>query len=209
MTLSPVPAAQRSYHHGDLRRALIQATLALVEEKGVGGFTMAEAARRAGVSVAAPYRHFADKEALVTAAAVTGFDALNASLTAAARDAPHDPVAVLAALGTGYVRFALGAPAQFDLMFAARIDTSRTPELRTAVDRTEQVLLTAVQALPPAARTPAQIAQALWALVHGVAALAVDDLLSARLDDPTAPPRDAGDFVVTWLTGLAALPSRP
>lgn len=209
MTLSPVPAAQRAYHHGDLRRALIQATLALVEEKGVGGFTMAEAARRAGVSVAAPYRHFTDKEALITAAAVTGFDALNASLTAAARDAPHDPVAVLAALGTGYVRFALAAPAQFDLMFAARIDTSRTPELRAAVDRTEQVLLTAVQALPPAARTPAQIAQALWALVHGVAALAVDDLLSATLDDSAAPPRDAGDFVVTWLTGLAALPSTP
>src|SRR6201996_5494872 len=104
----PAAAARRdSYHHGDLKRALTSAALTLVAEKGPKGFTLTEAARRAGVSAAAPYRHFADKAELLAAVAEQGFRDLHTSLAA---EAPSSPSARVTALGRAYVRWAVAHP---------------------------------------------------------------------------------------------------
>ncbi|MET0702035.1 MAG: TetR/AcrR family transcriptional regulator, partial [Mycobacterium sp.] len=98
-----MPAARKSYHHGDLKRALTDAALSLVAEKGPKGFTLTEAARRAGVSAAAPYRHFADKADLLATVAEQGFVELHDALIAAT-DLTTDPAAQVIALGRTYVR---------------------------------------------------------------------------------------------------------
>src|ERR1700740_2122767 len=108
-----ITAARRdSYHHGDLKRALTSAALSLVAEKGPKGFTLTEAARRAGVSAAAPYRHFADKAHLLATVAKGGCGALHASLTAPA-DPASEPAAQLTGIGRAYVRWAVANPDQY------------------------------------------------------------------------------------------------
>src|SRR5215831_9732799 len=114
-TLS-TPAAQRSYHHGDLRQALIRSALEILSQAGAAGLSLRAAARRARVSAMAPYRHFADKEALLAAVAEYGFQQLAGRLAAAAA-AAADPRAGLGALGVAYVIFARDEPSLFKLMF--------------------------------------------------------------------------------------------
>jgi AcrR family transcriptional regulator len=204
----PSPADKPPYHHGDLRRVLVEATLQLVEEKGVSAFTMTEVARRAGVSVAAPYRHFVDKDALVQAAATAGFDSLDRTLSAVASQPGDDHGAALAALAARYVEFALAAPAQFSLMYSAHLDTTRSPELQAAVERTEDVLARAVEALPCAAPTTPELAQGAWAIAHGVATLAVDGLLHATAGaGSSSAPRTASDLITAWVRGLCSPPT--
>ena len=191
MTLSPVPAAQRAYHHGDLRRTLIQATLALVEEKGVGGFTMAEAARRAGVSVAAPYRHFADREALVTAVSdaalarlATAIDEQIAAI--AAGDAENVARAQLRAVGTGYVGFARDNPGLFRAAFSVPTDLSNPglPQRSGTSGRSPFVLLGdaldefVASGIMPLHRRP-QAEFLAWSAVHGLSMLVIDGPLRA------------------------------
>jgi AcrR family transcriptional regulator len=201
-------AEQPPYHHGDLRRVLVEATLQLVEEKGVSAFTMTEVARRAGVSVAAPYRHFVDKDALVQAAATAGFDSLDRTLSAVASQSSDDHGAVLAALAARYVEFALAAPAQFSLMYSAHLNTARSPELQAAVERTEQVLARAVEALPSATSTTPELAQGAWAIAHGVATLAVDGLLHRTTGaESSIAPRTASGLITAWVRGLASPPT--
>ena len=116
----PTAVARRdSYHHGDLKRALTSAALSLVAEKGPKGFTLTEAARRAGVSAAAPYRHFADKAELLATVAEQGFRELHADLTAAAADVAAEPKARVIELGRGYVRWAVTHPDHYHVMFGA------------------------------------------------------------------------------------------
>ena len=110
-------ARKQPYHHGDLRRALLDATLALAGERGAAGVTLREVARVAGVSQTAPYRHFPDKLAMLAAASEEGFALLNAALRAALKASKSDPHAELLTLGASYVRFALDHAAHFRLMF--------------------------------------------------------------------------------------------
>ena len=173
---------ERAYHHGALKAALLDAADALLDEGGAGAVSLREAARRAGVSATAPYRHFADKEALLAALATRGFEQFGAALDEAARDA-SDP---LAAMGLAYVRFALARPGRFRLMFGPGIDRSRFPELQAAAARAFERLVAGVEANPrpgrePDARTGAIAA---WALVHGLAQLFLDGMLPGR--DPEA-----------------------
>jgi AcrR family transcriptional regulator len=119
-TLS-TPSEGRSYHHRDLSRALVRSALEILSEAGVAGLSLRAAARRAKVSAMAPYRHFADKEALLAAVAKYGFRQLTARLTAAVAGAP-DPRAGLGALGVAYVLFARDEPSLFKLMFGPAIE---------------------------------------------------------------------------------------
>src|SRR6516225_10440444 len=119
-TLS-TPAERRPYHHRHLRQALIRSALEILSEAGVAGLSLRAAARRARVSAMAPYRHFADKEALLAAVAEHGFRELAARLTAAAATAV-DPRAGLAALGVAYVLFACDQPSLLKLMFGLTIE---------------------------------------------------------------------------------------
>lgn len=111
---------RESYHHGDLKRALTSAALSLVAEKGPKGFTLTEAARRAGVSAAAPYRHFADKAELLASVAEQGFRELHAELAAAA-DRVSDPKERVTELGRAYVRWAIAHPDHYQVMFGASL----------------------------------------------------------------------------------------
>ncbi|TMA71604.1 MAG: TetR/AcrR family transcriptional regulator [Deltaproteobacteria bacterium] len=171
--------ARRTYHHGDLRRALIDASLGLLEEDGPNGVTLREAARRAGVSQAAPYRHFASKEALLAAVAEEGFHALRDATVEAA--APHrkDPLKTLIAIAVTYVRFAVDHPAHFRVMFGPVVlDKTIYPTLGTVTigsfDAITQAIADCQRSGALRAGDPRLAAVALWTLAHGVAALAVD-----------------------------------
>jgi AcrR family transcriptional regulator len=167
-----------SYHHGDLRRAIIEASLALVEQAGVRALSLREAARAAGVSHSAPYHHFPDKGSLLAAIAEEGFAEL-AGAMADARAAAPDAGAGLAACGMAYVRFALRSPAHFRVMFRPElagpseqpaVARSSTPALDTLVDAV--VAAQAAGAAP--AGEPMPLVLTCWSAVHGLASLWLD-----------------------------------
>jgi AcrR family transcriptional regulator len=195
-TLS-TPSEERSYHHGDLRRALVRSALEILSEAGVAGLSLRAAARRAKVSAMAPYRHFAGKEALLAAVAEYGFQQLGARF-AAATAAATDPRAALAALGVAYVLFARDEPSLFKLMFGPTIEKkSAHPGLDEAGWACFNALRQAVAAAGFFDDENAQndVSLACWSLVHGLSALIVD----GRLAD-----KDAGraEAVATRLTRL-------
>jgi AcrR family transcriptional regulator len=175
-------AGRDSYHHGDLKRALTSAALSLVAEKGPKGFTLTEAARRAGVSAAAPYRHFADKAELLATVAENGFRDLHADLAAAA-DAASDPKARVIELGRAYVRWAVAHPDHYRVMFGSEISKADHPALAIAADQAFGDLLDAITRCQEAGivdgQDPRLVAAPLWSLVHGVASLAIGGELSA------------------------------
>lgn len=165
------------YHHGDLRRALVDAALELVAEQGPSGITLREAARRAGVTHAAPYRHFADKEALLAAVAEEGFLRLRAEIEQALQQAgAHERVETV---GVAYVRFARHNPSQFRVMFGSEVGDKRLYPALTHADQAVFDLLCA--AIRSSQQTgdmpmgdPARMGMVAWSMLHGVAALVVD-----------------------------------
>jgi AcrR family transcriptional regulator len=170
-------AARRgAYHHGDLKRALTEAALALVAEKGPKGFTLTEAARRAGVSAAAPYRHFADKAQLLAAVAEEGFVQLHEALSAAGAAAP-DPKNRVIELGRAYVGWAVTHPDYYQSMFGAETVKRDHPDLVAAGGRAFGNLVDAITSCLEsgvlAGQDPLKIAGPMWSLVHGVASLAI------------------------------------
>jgi len=184
-TLS-TPLEKRPYHHGDLRQTLVRSALEILSEAGVGGLSLRAAARRARVSAMAPYRHFADKEALLAAVAEYGFRELAARLTAAATTAA-DPRAGLAALGVAYVLFARDHLSLFKLMFGPTIEKkSGHPALDEAGGACFNVLRQAVEAAKFFDRDTdvGDVSLACWSLVHGLSALIVDGRLSEHESGP-------------------------
>jgi AcrR family transcriptional regulator len=167
---------QRGYHHGDLKEALLRAALELIAKKGPAGFTFAEAARWAGVSPAAPYRHFRDRDELLASVALRGFEQFEAALAKAWDDGQPDPVTALDRLGKAYLAFARTEPAFYSAMFEAGTPVDASPELRASSDRAFAVLRAAADRLAATARTanrpPAlMMALHLWAMAHGIASL--------------------------------------
>lgn len=168
------------YHHGDLRRALLDAALELVEQHGPSGITLREAARRAGVTHAAPYRHFADKEALLAALAEEGFDRLRAE-TERAMDGTQGLQRV-EQIGMAYIHFARQNPSQFRVMFGSEVgDKRRYPSLLEAdqavFDLLSQAILGAQQRGEMPSGNPAHMGLVSWSMLHGVASLIVDGQL--------------------------------
>jgi len=168
--------APRGYHHGNLREALIRAALDLIARKGPAGFTFAEAARSAGVSPAAPYRHFRDRDELMASVALRGFEEFEAQLARAWDAGRPDPLTALDRLGQAYLEFARLKPAFYSAMFEAGVPVGADPELRAASERAFAVLRGAAEqicaAAPTAARPPAlMVALHIWAMAHGVASL--------------------------------------
>lgn len=155
------------YHHGDLRNVLEAAALELVTERGAHGFTMAEASRRAGVSVAAPFKHFANREALLVAL-VTKAHREQARRFADAVGAAEDPVEQLAEFAAAYVQFTVDEPALSELIFGAGIDKSAYPALAEAGEKVLAVLLAPAQGLRP--DDPLTLVHTIGALAHGCAA---------------------------------------
>lgn len=176
------PHARRgAYHHGDLKRALTDAALALVQEKGPKGFTLREVARRAGVSAAAPYRHFADKAQLLAAVATQGFVQLHEALDAMV--AADDDLAEQAlAMGREYVRWAVTHPDYYQVMFGAELDKTGSPEVITAGIRAFDDLLDTIVRCQQAGLLPAGDPRAtagpIWSLLHGISMLTIGSELT-------------------------------
>jgi AcrR family transcriptional regulator len=171
---------KKSYHHGDLRRALLDAGLALIEEQGAQAFTLREAARRAGVSQAAPYRHFVDKRALLGAIAEEGFRALADSMRQEMARAGLPP-GLLEPIGMGYLRFAIDNPAHYRVMFGPGSRMLEVgPEVAQSGHDSFQILLDGVSAGQRAghvrAGDPLELALFAWSVVHGFALLVIDGL---------------------------------
>ena len=167
---------RRGYHHGNLREALIKAALDLIAAKGPAGFTFAEAARWAGVSPAAPYRHFRDRDELISDVARRGFDLFEGALKRAWDEGRPDPATAFERLGRSYLEFARAEPAYYSAMFEAGIPLDDNPELRTAGERAFGVLREATETLVatmPVANRPPVLMMALhiWSLSHGIASL--------------------------------------
>ena len=166
----------RGYHHGNLKEALLRAALELIAQKGPGGFTFAEAARWAGVSPAAPYRHFRDRDELLASVALRGFHQFEAVLSQAWDEGRPDVFFALDRLGRAYLDFARTEPAYYSAMFEAGIPPTSNPELREAGDRAFTVLRGAAEKLcahvPANKRPPAlMVALHIWAIAHGIASL--------------------------------------
>jgi AcrR family transcriptional regulator len=196
----------RGYHHGNLKEALIRAALELIAAKGPSGFTFAEAARSAGVSPAAPYRHFRDREELIANVARRGFELFEAALVAAWKDGMPDTFTAFERLGRAYLEFARSEPAYYSAMFEAGIPIEVSQELRDAGERAFAVLRAAAERLvaqvPAARRPPAfMVALHVWSLAHGIASLfGRGDAGRRRLPMPPEELLEAGMLV--YLRGL-------
>jgi AcrR family transcriptional regulator len=196
----------RGYHHGDLKEALVRAALALIAEKGPAGFTFADAARWAGVSPAAPYRHFRDREELLADVARRGFEQFTLALTKAWDDGKPDLMAAFDRLGKSYLDFAKREPSYYSAMFEAGVSIDADPQLRAVSEAAFAVLRGAAEKLvaqmPPKGRPPAlMVALHIWSMTHGIASLfARGD--AARRTLPMAPEDLLEASVLIYLRGL-------
>lgn len=177
-------AAGGRYHHGNLRQALVAAALRILEKDGAAALTLRAAAREAGVSQAAPYRHFTDKEALLATVAAESFHALTAAMREAGASLGDDRRARFRALGLAYIRFAVVHPARFRLMFGRDLGRmARYLPLKQAADGALALLVAEIEAGQQIgllrAGDPRDLAMAAWSMVHGLSALLVDGQLSA------------------------------
>lgn len=199
---------RKGYHHGNLREALVRAAMKLIAEKGPAGFTFAEAARAAGVSPAAPYRHFRDRDALLADVARRGFETFAGELEAAWGKGSGGAREAFDRVGRAYLDFARREPALFAAMFESGVSFEAAPEVRAAGDRAFAVLRTACEAvvatLPAKGRPPAMMmALHVWSLAHGIAALfARGD--GARRPIPMTPEELLESAVLIYLSGLDA-----
>jgi AcrR family transcriptional regulator len=203
-------AKRGTYHHGDLKRALTDAALVLVAEKGPKGFSLSEAARRAGVSVAAPYRHFRDKAELLAAVAEQGFLQLHATLIDA-EDRESDPHKRIIEMGRGYVRWAVAHPDHYQVMFGSEIVKPDHPALLVAATRAFDDLLDALTLWPDSGmlhgRDAREMAGPVWSLVHGIASLAIGgDLRHVGIQDD---PEALAGRSLAQLLGFAEADSEP
>jgi AcrR family transcriptional regulator len=192
-----MPSTNATYHHGDLHAACLSAALELLEEGGATALSLRAVARRAGVSPAAPYRHYADREALVSAVAAVGYREL-AERLAAAHPAPSTH-AQLASVGVAYVEFALEQPALFRMMFSEPCD--RDNEERVAATAAVSLYLREIVARCFPRADPEALAPAIWALVHGLAFLHLDGKLDA------STPSVVADRVTAAIDGLLRAPA--
>jgi AcrR family transcriptional regulator len=167
--MSPRERLRDTYHHGDLRNALEQAALELVAEHGPEGFTLAETSRRAGVSVAAPFRHFQNKSALLAALALRGYEAQRERFTAAIAQSA-DPVEQVALFAAAYVQFSLEERALFDVTFDAGLLKADHRGLEEAGQRVLDVLREPAERLRADPADAIELIQTVGASAHGFAA---------------------------------------
>jgi AcrR family transcriptional regulator len=200
----------RGYHHGDLREDLVRAALELIKEKGPAGFTFADAARWAGVSPAAPYRHFRDRDELMADVAKRGFQLFSEKLKAAWGEGKPSTAAAFKRIGAAYLNFARTEPSYYAAMFESGVAIGNNPELREIADRSFTQLRAAAEILvskmPAKGRPPAMmVALHIWSMTHGIASL------FARADPARRPlPMSAEDLLeaqmLIYLKGLGLEP---
>ena len=200
---------KRGYHHGNLKAALIDAALQLIEQKGPTGFTLSEAAKQAGVTPAAVYRHFEGREDLLAEAARQGYEVFADLMEYAYQSGQPSALAAFEATGRAYLAFARKYPGHYIAMFESGISVNRTPELANVAARANEVLEKAAtdlsEHIPEEKRPPATMFSAhIWAMSHGVVEL------FARNSPGRASPFPPDDLLETgigiYLRGLGLVP---
>jgi AcrR family transcriptional regulator len=198
---------ERGYHHGNLKEALLQAALDLIGQKGAAGFTFADAARMAGVSPAAPYRHFRDRDELLSSIARRGFEQFEQALGGAWDDGRPDTMTAFERVGKAYLAFAREEPAYYSAMFESGVPSDANPQLLTAGERAFGIIRAAAERLaalvPPGTPRPPAMMMALhfWSMSHGIASLfSRGD--AARRKLPMTPEELLEAEVLIYLRGL-------
>jgi AcrR family transcriptional regulator len=197
------------YHHGDLKAALVDGAIELIAERGLRAFSLAKLTKRLGVTVAAPYRHFADRDELLAAVAVRALHAFADALLAEAsgQDSPQQR---LAAMTRGYVRFAAEHRPLFDVVYGTGLDKARYPELRAAYERVEKPFYAAVAELcpddPPVALA---LGDALEASAHGNALFVLDGLFGEGPEAIDRAAAQAAAAALALIQGRSALRPAP
>ena len=200
--------ARDSYHHGNLRQALVEATVSLIEDKGPAGFTLAEAARQAGVSAAAPYRHFSGREQLLQEVARQGFMDFAGRLDAAFDGERPSALSAFLRMGQAYLGFAAEKPGFYMAMFEAGLSIAGNADLAAAAERAEAALVRGAEGLfvrLPAERRPpvTMVANHVWALSHGVVELFGRGRPGAR--SPISADQMLESGVLIYLRGLGVI----
>ena len=199
-------AGRRGYHHGNLRQALVQAALDLIAQHGLTGFTFADAARAAGVSTSAPYRHYRDRGALIADVARHGFERFTTALAEGWDGGRPDPMSAFRRVGQAYLAFARDEPAFYAAMFESGLPPDFDRELAQASGKARAVLLEIAEALcamlPAKGRPPAgMMSLHIWSFSHGIASLfARGD--EARRKLPMAPEELLEAGMLIYLKGL-------
>lgn len=200
--------AKAGYHHGNLRQALVEATLKLVTERGPQGFTLSEAAKEAGVTPAAVYRHFAGRDDLIAEAARQGYEIFASLMEYAFDDGRPSALAAFEATGRAYLAFARRYPGHYMAMFESGVALNANPALAAVAARARGVLEQAAAKLsehmPPAKRPPASMVSAhIWAMSHGVVELYARGAPGARSPFPPEELLEAG--IGIYLRGLGLI----
>jgi AcrR family transcriptional regulator len=207
--VSRTPSDQRGkggrYHHGDLRAGLVDAAVDLIAERGVRGFSLAEASRRVGVTTAAPYRHFADRDELLAAVGVRALHVFTAMLAAEAADS-NAPEQRLAGMTRAYVRLAAEQRPLFDTLYSSGIDKKRYPELQRAYEPLDALFQSLVQDICAGDTPDAELlATALEASAHGHAALLIDGQFGQGPDAVDVAADHAARATLALIEGRGAL----
>lgn len=200
---------KRGYHHGNLKQALVDAALELVETKGPMGFTLSQAAKQAGVTPAAVYRHFEGREDLIAEAARQGYEIFADLIEFAYSEGQPSALAAFEATGRAYLAFARKYPGHYVAMFESGISINRTPELASVARRSFDVLERAAAELsehiPPEKRPPPQMFSAhIWAMSHGVVELFARGQPGTRSPFPPEELLESGIGVYLRGLGLVA-----
>lgn len=197
---------KHAYHHGDLRRALLDAGLRILADEGAHALTLREVARRVGVTQAAPYHHFADKEALLAALAEEGFLGLSEAMERARDAAGKKASARLRAMGEAYVHFAVAHAEHFRIMFVHLVDIPRYPSLHEAADRAFRGLMDGILSGQAAgvvrAGDPFELSVLAWSTVHGLAMLWIEGAIPGPGDPDLAIDHLASAASEMLLKGL-------
>jgi AcrR family transcriptional regulator len=204
-----MPDGKRGYHHGNLRQALVDGALRLIEAHGPMGFSLSEAAKAADVTPAAVYRHFAGRDELLAEVARQGYDIFAALMDYADNDGRPTALAAFEATGRAYLAFARKYPGHYKAMFESGLNLAAHPDLLALAERARAVLERAAarlsEHLPPGRRPPPSMFSAhIWALSHGIVEL------FARTEDRGRSPYPAEDLLEAgigiYLRGLGLLP---
>ncbi len=200
---------RKGYHHGNLKQALVEATLSLIEDKGPTGFTLAEAARLAGVSAAAPYRHFKGREDLIAEVARQGYVLFAEQMETAFDRGNPTPMAAFEAVGRAYLSFARKHAGFYIAMFESGVSIAGNYELNMAANRAMAVQTQAAEKLfehvPANQRPPAtMVSHHIWAMSHGVVELFARGEPGGRA--PFSPEELLESGVGIYLRGLGLLP---
>lgn len=203
-----------TYHHGDLRRALMDGALALIRERGLQALSLREVASQAGVSAAAPYHHFADKAALVRALGFEALGELDARMVAAEATAPDDPLERLLAIGGAYVRFALERPEYAAVMRAPEMagpadSSGDVPEHGEPWERLVGAVVACQESGVLAPGDPMPLTLGMWALVQGLAELMASPAAAAGVPgDPLVFADTVLRAMVPRVTSAGSSPAR-